>query len=585
RNPANDARAFAQTLRELGFAVEEQVNLGYQEMGRAIARFGRVIRRDSVALFYYAGHGLQVQGSNYLVPVDMEIQDEGEVPFNTINVGQVLAKMEEAKNPFNIVILDACRDNPFSRGWKRTVSRGLARMDVPAGSFLAYAAAPGRTADDGTGNNGLYTEALIRHIKTPDTKIEELFKRVRAEVRSRSGGRQVPEETTQLEGDFYFARGSMIVEEPPSPSTPRELAPGKLTVRSNEAGAKVYIDGVYEGETPVTATLKPGIYAILLKKAGFPDAAEKVRVEAGGARVISIVMEKPAPKAGDLYREPATGMELVFVPGGCYRMGDISGNGEADEKPVHEVCVDNFYLGKHEVTVGQFRQFVRETGHQTEAEKNAGGFTGCGALDLEDKEKPWNWRVWANWRTPNKYQENRDDHPVSCVSWNDARAFAAWLARKDGNTYRLPTEAEWEYAARAGTATRNYWGDGQDDACAYANVVDRTPLLPGGSAWPEKHECTDGYAFVAPVGRFRPNAFGLYDLIGNVWEWTEDWYGKDYYNLSPRNNPRGPAEGSARVIRGGSAYLNAGFCRSANRDSRGPGSRYNDLGFRLLRTY
>jgi hypothetical protein len=115
RNPANDARAIAAALRELGFEVDEQINLSYQDMGRAVNRFGKSIRRDSVALFYYAGHGLQVQGSNYLVPVDMEIQDEGEVQFNTVNAGQVLAKMEEAKNPVNIVILDACRDNPYAR--------------------------------------------------------------------------------------------------------------------------------------------------------------------------------------------------------------------------------------------------------------------------------------------------------------------------------------------------------------------------------------------------------------------------------------------------------------------------------------
>ena len=158
RNPANDARAIAAALRELGFDVDEQINLSYQDMGRAVNRFGKAIRRDSVALFYYAGHGLQVQGSNYLVPVDMEIQDEGEVQFNTVNAGQVLAKMEEAKNPVNIVILDACRDNPYARGWKRTsLSRGLASMDAPVGSFVAYAAAPGKTADDGKGKNGLYT--------------------------------------------------------------------------------------------------------------------------------------------------------------------------------------------------------------------------------------------------------------------------------------------------------------------------------------------------------------------------------------------------------------------------------------------
>ncbi|MFZ4437554.1 MAG: caspase family protein [Syntrophales bacterium] len=236
RNPANDARAIATALRELGFEVDEQINLSYQDMGRAVNRFGKAIRRDSVALFYYAGHGLQVQGSNYLVPVDMEIQDEGEVQFNTVNAGQVLAKMEEAKNPVNIVILDACRDNPYARGWKRTsLSRGLASMDAPVGSFVAYAAAPGKTADDGKGKNGLYTESLVRQIKIPGMKIEDVFKRVRTEVRSKSGGTQVPEERSSLEGDFYFARVSMVVVASPVPPAVREPVTKLESDSDNEA--------------------------------------------------------------------------------------------------------------------------------------------------------------------------------------------------------------------------------------------------------------------------------------------------------------------------------------------------------------
>ncbi|MEI7671886.1 MAG: caspase family protein, partial [Deltaproteobacteria bacterium] len=361
RNPVNDARAVSAALRELGFEVDEKNNLSFQEMGRAVNRFGQGIRKDSVALFYYAGHGLQVQGSNYLVPVDAEIQEEGEVQFNAVNAGLVLAKMEDAKNPMNIVILDACRDNPFARSWKRSSgSRGLAKMDAPMGSIIAYAASQGKTADDGPGKNGLYTESLIRQMKAPGLKIEEVFKRVRAEVQSKSGGRQVPEETTQLVGDFYFARGSMVVEETRTPAAAREPVTGKLTVKSNVSGAKVYIDGAYEGDSPVSTTLKPGTYSIILKKVGYPDATEDVRVEAGGAKTISIVMEKPASppvaaaRTGDVYRDATTGMEFVFVKGGCYEMGDTFGDGMAErEKPVHNVCVNDFYMGKYEATVGQ----------------------------------------------------------------------------------------------------------------------------------------------------------------------------------------------------------------------------------------
>ncbi|MBI5749278.1 MAG: formylglycine-generating enzyme family protein, partial [Nitrospinae bacterium] len=250
-------------------------------------------------------------------------------------------------------------------------------------------------------------------------------------------------------------------------------------------------------------------------------------------------------------RDTVTGMELIFVKGGCYQMGDTFGDGESDEKPMHEVCVDDFYMGKYEVTVGEFRGFVNATGYRTDAEKNTGGVNGCFAYDQDDKEKQWNWREWASWKRPNKYQENEDNHPVACISWNDAKAFIEWMGRKSGKNYRLPTEAEWEYAARGGTTGRNYWGNSKEEACRYANVADRTKL-PGGSSWNDKHECDDGYAFASPVGRFQANAFGLYDMMGNVWEWCSDWYADDYYRKSPKNNPEGVNSGQSRVIRGGS---------------------------------
>jgi formylglycine-generating enzyme required for sulfatase activity len=561
RNPANDARAIAAALRDLGFEVDEQINLSYQEMGRAVNRFGKGIRKDSVALFYYAGHGLQVQGSNYLVPVDMEIQDEGEVQFNTVNAGQVLAKMEEAKNPVNIVILDACRDNPYARGFKRSSgSRGLAAMDAPVGSFVAYAAAPGKTADDGKGKNGLYTESLIRQIRTPGMKIEDVFKRVRTEVRSKSNGSQVPEERSSLEGDFYFAKGSMVVEETPAPPAVREPATGRLTVKSNISGAKVYIDGAYEGDTPHTATLKPGAYSIILKKAGYPDAAEDVRVEGGGAKTISIVMEKPAPppvaaaKTGDIYQDSTTGMDFVFVKGGCYEMGDTFGDGRADEKSVHNVCINDFYLGKYEVTVGQFRTFVQDTNYRTEAEKGDGCFVWSGSKWEKDGSK--------SWRSPGFSQD--DNLPAVCVSWNDSQAFNEWLSRKGGKSYRLPTEAEWEYAARSGGKKEKYAGTSNDSGL-------------GEYAWYNANSGNRTHA----VGEKTPNGLGLYDMTGNVWEWCQDWYGEKYYEDSPRNNPQGPSNGQYRVLRGGAWFRKPENVRAATRTWLEPAYRNSANGFRL----
>ena len=531
RNPANDARAIAAALRELGFEVDEQINLSYQDMGRAVNRFGKSIRRDSVALFYYAGHGLQVQGSNYLVPVDMEIQDEGEVQFNTVNAGQVLAKMEEAKNPVNIVILDACRDNPYARGWKRSsASRGLAPMDAPVGSFVAYAAAPGKTADDGKGENGLYTESLVRQIKNPGMKIEDVFKRVRTEVRNKSNGTQVPEERSSLEGDFYFARGSMVVEEPPAPSALREPETGTLTVKSNVGGARVYINLADRGVETVSATLNPGEYSITLKKDGYSDAFETVRVEAGSAKTISIVMEKTAPppvaetRAGDVSRDPTTEMEMVFVKGGCFQMGDTFGDGFDNEKPVHEACVDGFYIGKYEVTQGQWQS------------------------------------VMGN--NPSYYKNCGDTCPVEQVSWNDVQDFIGRLNQRTGQRYRLPTEAEWEYAARSGGKREKYAGGDSVDSVAWY----------GGNSGISTH----------PAGQKQPNGLGIYDMSGNVWEWCQDWYGT--YSPGSLRNPAGPSSGSIRINRGGGWGSYPRGERAANRFSDYPEGRSYDLGFRLIRT-
>jgi len=202
-NPTNDARAVAGALRSLGFHVIEQHDLDQRGMKRAIFAFGESLDADSVGLFYYAGHGMQVQGRNYLIPIGAELQGEADAEIEGVDVAAVMARMENAHNRLNIVILDACRNNPFARSW-RSQATGLAMMDAPNGTLVAYATAPGRVAADGEGANGAYTESLIRYILTPSMRIEDIFKRVRTEVREKTGGAQVPWESSSLEGDFYF---------------------------------------------------------------------------------------------------------------------------------------------------------------------------------------------------------------------------------------------------------------------------------------------------------------------------------------------------------------------------------------------
>lgn len=202
-NPVHDARAIAKALTAYGFKVTIRENAGQKDMQLAMRDFGDALKNGGVGLFYYAGHGMQVKGRNYLVPVDAQIQREDEVAYNSVDAGQVLDKMEAANNRLNIVILDACRNNPFARSF-RSGGAGLAQMDAPVGTLIAFATAPGSVASDGDGQNGLYTQHLLQSLQKPGAKIEDVFKNVRAAVRKDSGGKQIPWESTSLEGDFIF---------------------------------------------------------------------------------------------------------------------------------------------------------------------------------------------------------------------------------------------------------------------------------------------------------------------------------------------------------------------------------------------
>jgi len=207
KNPVNDAKAISQSLQELGFEVTSLENLSLNDMKRAIRAFGEKTRTASVRLFYYAGHGMQVNGENYLLPVDTTINKEEEVEYVAVNAGFVLAQMENINDSLNIVILDACRNNPFARS-SRSATRGLATINAPTGTLVAYATAPGSVAADGEGSNGLYTQELLKSIKTSGLSVEEIFKQVRINVRGRSQGKQVPWESSSLTGEFYFNRAA-----------------------------------------------------------------------------------------------------------------------------------------------------------------------------------------------------------------------------------------------------------------------------------------------------------------------------------------------------------------------------------------
>ena len=280
------------------------------------------------------------------------------------------------------------------------------------------------------------------------------------------------------------------------------------------------------------------------------------------------------PKAGDRFRDCAECPEMVVLPAGSYRMGSPSheqGRDE-DEGPVHEVAIAApFAIGRHEVTVAEFGRFVDETGYSA----------GSSCRTYDDGE----YDAGRSWRNPGFGQSGR--HPVACVNWNDAQAYVAWLSRQTGKKYRLPSESEWEYAARAGTATARYWGEGESGQCRHANGADASMKMKERySDWGGRRlaSCRDGHAHTAPVGSFAANGWGLHDMLGNVWEWTEDCWNGNYAG--------GPSDGSAweygdcagRVLRGGSWDLDPRHLRSANRLWNFAGVRYDYLGFRVART-
>jgi len=216
---------------------------------------------------------------------------------------------------------------------------------------------------------------------------------------------------------------------------------------------------------------------------------------------------------------------MVVVSGGSFQMGSLEGEEGRSEGPIHNVTIDyRFAVGKYEVTYGQFAKFARETNH-TPA-KNCTIWAG----------HQWAVVEGTSWQNPGYGRTVTENEPVSCVSWHDAKAYISWLSAKTGKPYRLLSESEWEYVARAGTSTRFFWGDSADEICRHANVFDKSgghasDLASGRQVSDLAYmpaDCDDGYAFTAPVGSFGPNAFGLFDVTGNVWEWTEDCYTVPY---------------------------------------------------------
>ncbi len=300
------------------------------------------------------------------------------------------------------------------------------------------------------------------------------------------------------------------------------------------------------------------------------------------------------------------GMQMTLIPPGRFEMGSKDSSDELrslfpveaasnrwplqpsdvwpiqpyGEQPRHAVTITSpFFLGKYEVTKRAFKQFVDENGYQTEAERDG---QGCGCILNDDKfivqfGTKYTWHDWG--------PKQPEDAPVVNVSYNDAIEFCAWLSRKEGKQYRLPTEAEWEYACRAGTETRYYNGDDPEGLTRIGNVRDATWMSKFSENSPEQAatNSSDGYTVASPAGKFQPNCFGVYDMLGNAWEWCEDCWEENYYTNSPERDPAGPTTGSRglRVLRGGSWFDGGLQCRAAKRWPCRPNVHLAGVGFRV----
>ncbi|HEX2886380.1 SUMF1/EgtB/PvdO family nonheme iron enzyme [Vineibacter terrae] len=566
-NPANDARAVAAALERLGFEVVSGFDVSNADLRKAVRSFADKLVGADVALFFYAGHGLQVAGENYLIPIDAAIRNEADLDFNAVKMDLVSRQMDrEAK--VKIIMLDACRDNPFQKELSRSMSRtrsatvkqGLAEISNTAGTLIAFATDPGSVALDGDGQHSPFTAALLKHIETPGIEIGLMMRRVTKDVFEATGERQRPWTNASLTGELYLKPGAPAAVSAPSDAA-LELAVWQTLDKGGQAAD----------------------YEEYLKKYPNGQFAGVARRRLEALRTGADVKQRADATARHQSRDCEKCPELVHIPPGSFVMGAAPDEHAREgvpeelartELPQHKVTIAYaFSMGRNEVTRGEFAAFVEATGRQMG--NVCYGAASDGRLgDIQG----------GSWRTPGFPQTDRD--PVVCVTWADASAYVGWLSRETGKTYRLPTEAEWEYAARAGTTFARYWGDSPQGACRHGNFADLG--IAAKFNWPRRPEsifmCDDGHAYTARVGTFAANAFGLHDMLGNVWEWTSDCWNETYAAAPATGAARTDGDCSRRVGRGSSWYNAPKYSRAASRSWFVAGNRFSFLGFRIART-
>jgi formylglycine-generating enzyme required for sulfatase activity len=529
------------------------------------------------------------------MPVDAKLDDEADL-YRFTKVDDVLGYLQRVK-ALKILVLDPCRDNPFAEALKRSLGlarasslqRGLARIEAPIGTIISYSTQAGRTAADGKGRNSPYTMAFLRHIEGPK-EIGEIFRDIGDDVFRATSEKQLPELSLSIIGKFYLKGPiSVTANVPPQPALVDPCTAAGDHWKSAEsigslaafedhlarfsscsfAGlAKARIDALKTKVAVVVPPLpltKPPLAqevapAAIMKPSQSPSPcggilAAHASLSSRAAKPLAAA-EECGLKPGDVFKECDPCAEMVVVPAGSFIMGGNDAKKKSEEVPRHQVTfAQPFAVGRVQVTMAQFAAFVGDTGYE-----------------VDDCFPGGSWR-----HPPSFYSKSGEpfsppsNHPVVCVSWDDANAYVAWLLKKTGKAYRLLTEAEWEYAARAGTTTEWFWGNEKADAKAYARCF----------------FCSlEGVVYhTAPVGSYKPNMFGLYDMAGNGYQLLQDcWHGN--YDGAPTDGSAWREENcSWHVIRGGGWTANIDGLRSAKRSSVSEtNARENDIGIRVGRT-
>lgn len=621
KNPGNDATDMAAALRGLGFEVNLLLDADLIQMENAVARLGTQLSAapSSIGFFYYAGHGVQSNGVNYLIPADARILNEAYLKTKALAAQSVLDVLQGAGNSLNVVVLDACRDNPF--GWARSGMRGLSVVSSqPPGSIVVFATSAGSTAQDGSGRNGVFTSELLKNIAVPGLEIKDVFNRTGAGVQEATVGKQTPAVYNQFFGSAYLAGAGGSVsavseKQPASIPQPQAIIPiqstgetAEMVVMADRDGAEVFVDGTKLGIAPNLFSGVPAGREILVEvRQGNYVAKQTVTLKAGETRELSFQLER---EKGRLYikvanpgsytlildgerqgKLSASGLvnsvdagnldveligdglywkgrvsvkagsettivtatpwvdevkapkDFVLVEGGSFTMG--SNSGDSDGKPVHQVTVSSFLIGKFEVTQEQYQAVIGTNP----------SFFSSGSEAPKRPVEQVSWYDAVNFC--NKLSEMEGLQKVYTINGTDVRADFS------RNGYRLPTEAEWEYAARGGASSKNYKYAGSNDV--------------GQVAWYGDNSGRMTHA----VGTKAPNGLGLYDMSGNVFEWCWDWYGR--YRSNQQTDPAGSSSGTSRVRRGGCWYNEAVILRVASRGDSTLSSRYSNLGFRVVR--